>query len=314
MNPDTEQVFGTLQTLLDPPLTFYLPYHEDGGSWVPYVWLADRNGEFNPLNFCRDRGWLHLTDADRVINAWQEADRSRLTMYHSHVSKAILAERNSTIAGWLQPLTSQLRALEAYVVSPGFTGFQDYNSPDFSPSLMLGETPDGDWIGVGLSVYKPTEIPQTMLFRSPRPASEPISLAARTIALQNQIQTMLEDVAAVDLYAELGGGYYYNHCHQFVQAAAPTQTLALEQLLQAVRVLEIHTFNHLSWDEELRASCSDTDELRDERLNQFLQQSLSQLTVVRYSFFTEENIYVVGRTQSEDWVGIHLQSEYIYNP
>lgn len=96
MQPETEQIFATLELLLDGNLAFRnlafnLPGHEDGGQISPFVWDGSNSGEFNILNLCRANSWLQLTDVDAIVKDWQEMN------YLKHFPNFSLNPKQKTI-------------------------------------------------------------------------------------------------------------------------------------------------------------------------------------------------------------------------
>lgn len=50
------------------------------------------------------------------------------------------------------------------------------------------------------------------------------------------------------------------------------------------------------------------------QINEFLNQSFSEIMMYRFSFWTSENIYIIGETKNGDRTGIYIKSEFVYNP
>ncbi|MBV6628005.1 MAG: hypothetical protein KI793_34655 [Rivularia sp. (in: Bacteria)] len=50
------------------------------------------------------------------------------------------------------------------------------------------------------------------------------------------------------------------------------------------------------------------------KFNDFVNKTFSDVIMYRFSFWTLENIYIIGETQSSDWVGMHIKSIFVYNP
>lgn len=93
--------------------------------------------------------------------------------------------------------------------------------------------------------------------------------------------------------------------------------LTISMALEASGMLEIHQFNSFStdetylncWSDDVVQICS-----RYEQINQFLKQHLSNLIFYQCSFWTQEHIYVICQTQLGNWIGLYLESEFVYNP
>ncbi|PSF38116.1 hypothetical protein C7H19_06500 [Aphanothece hegewaldii CCALA 016] len=299
MKPETIQILGTLQVLIEPSLYFYLPYHEDGGKGVPFVWEVAEKGEFNLLNLSREKGWLRLTDVAPVLKSWQDLEYLKSFPDFS-LDSSQKALRDTKFLELQQILETDLHNCEAFILP--------YEGWSNSPGIIIGQTPDQDWICIAPTVYIPSEIPNDVIARSPLPTPKPSQpLPEQTIGSLLKIQAIILELGSIQLNGDFGGGYYYEYTHQLVCAAAHTKELAIFTALQASGTLEIHQFDRLF-------SERDQEDLSYDRLNQFLKQNLSPLMVYRFSFWTDENIYIIAPYESEDWLGLYLNSVFVYNP
>nr|WP_256380853.1 hypothetical protein [Rivularia sp. PCC 7116] len=43
-------------------------------------------------------------------------------------------------------------------------------------------------------------------------------------------------------------------------------------------------------------------------------QTFSDVMMYRFSFWTSENIYIIGEAKNGDRVGIYIESSFVYNP
>jgi Nuclease A inhibitor-like protein len=51
-----------------------------------------------------------------------------------------------------------------------------------------------------------------------------------------------------------------------------------------------------------------------QRINDFLKQNLTNLKMIRCSFWNCDCIYVLGQTNSDDFAGVFIRSDFNYNP
>lgn len=304
-----EQIFGTLQVLTEADLPCYLPYHENGGFLIPFVWNVAEQGEFNILNLSREKGWLRITDFDAIVNSWQEMEYLQSFPGFS-LDSAEKASRKGSFSDLFQLLSTYSHDCAAFILTGG-----EYLP---SPGIVVGQTRDNDWICISPTVYKPTEIPNELISRYPLPAPTPLKpLGENTLDLQTRIQSITSKLGSIHIARE-EGGYYFNHDHRFIHSASDMKESAITKALQASGTLEIHQFNGFYTDQTYLNDWFDGDVVqiysRYEQINQFLKQHLSNLIFYRCSFWTQEHIYVIGQTQLGNWIGLYLESEFVYNP
>jgi hypothetical protein len=312
MNPETEQIFATLELLLEHNLPLELPGHEDGSHIYPFVWDVSEQGKFSILNLCRYNSWLKFTDVDATIKSWQELEYAKYFSDLDLNSTKIEVWANQ-IESLFQVLNKEIDSLESYLINPQYPYVT-------SPGIVLGKIEDNNWICVSPTVYKETNIPQEIIARSPLENSmSDRSSSINTPNVIAKINDILSNLEVISLNGDFGGGYYYSYDHQITYAVAETRELALEQALQASGMLEISQFNGFCRDRQYLQDwyCNyDIQKLSQncEKVNQFLNQNFSRVFIYRISFWSDENIYIVGKTSSEDLVGIYINSQFVYNP
>ena len=312
MQPETEQIFATLELLLDGNLAFNLPGHEDGGQISPFIWDGSNSGDFNVLNLCRANGWLKLTDVDVIIKDWQEMN------YMKHFPDSSLNPKQKKdlihqFESLFQVLNSNLNNLEAYIL----------NSPHSyvsNPGVVIGTTKDEDWICISPTVYTETNIPQEQISRSPLTNSvNPQLLSETMLTILSTIQAITTEIGAISLNGDFGGGYMYDYTYQIVYAIAATKESALEQALQASGMLEVAQFDGFLRDRKYLEDWYFNYDINEisrnyENINQFLSQAFSKVFMYKLSFWNEENIYMIGQASGGDWTGIYINSQFVYNP
>ena len=312
MQPVTEQIFATLELLLDGNLPFDLPGHEDGGRISPFIWDGSNSGEFNVLSLCRANGWLKLTDADATIKDWQEMKYAKYFPDFSLDSKQT-KDLPYQIESLFQVLNTNLNNLKSYILNSPGSGFT-------LPGIILGKTKDEAWICISPTVYTETSIPQEQISRSPLSNSVKFQpLSETTLTILSTIQAITTEIGAISLSGDFGGGYMYNYTYQIVYAIAATQESAIEQALQASGMLEVEQFDGFLRDRKYLEEHYYEYEINEiyqksESINQFINQAFSKVFMYRFSFWTEENIYIIGQTCKGDWAGIYINSQFVYNP
>ncbi|NES70904.1 MAG: hypothetical protein F6K24_39685, partial [Okeania sp. SIO2D1] len=177
MQPEIEKILGTLELLTQPDLYFELPYHENGGSIFPFTWDVSKWGNFNIRNLCLSNGWLQITDADATVKQWQNLEYLRSFRYFD-VSDVSLEQQNiwrNKIENLFQLLQNNLTKLESFFLASQLKSYcwhlklnddtSYYRTIDL-PGIIIGETKNGDWIGISHTFYKLIEIPPEMIYRS----------------------------------------------------------------------------------------------------------------------------------------------------
>ncbi|MEH1999379.1 MAG: nuclease A inhibitor family protein [Nostoc sp.] len=313
MYTETERIFGTLQVLVEPYLTVDLPGHEDG-TIVPFVWDVSEQGEFNIINLCLGNGWLQLTDVDITIRSWQKLEYLK---YFPNFSLGFEENnlRTNKFAALLQILHTNLQDLQSFSWKA-----HSCSTGIVSPGLVIGRTADETWICICPTVYKETAIPQEQISRSPLPQSSSDELfGENSLNLISKIQAITSELGIISLEGDFGGGYYYSYDHQIVYGVAVSKELAVEKALQNAGLIELKQFNGFYLDKTYFEGCnydySDEDFYsKYEQVNKFLKQIFFEVIMYRFSFWTQEHIYIIGQSKPGDWVGLYLKSEFVYNP
>lgn len=117
----------------------------------------------------------------------------------------------------------------------------------------------------------------------------------------------------------MDGGYYYHYDHQIVYGVAISKELAFEQAFQNSGILELKQFHSFYPDKNYLGEYYEGYKLEEvfakyEQVNKFFNQTFPEVIMYRFSFFTQEHIYIIGKSKPGDWVGLYLKSEFVYNP
>ncbi|MGV0106937.1 hypothetical protein NSTCB13_05785 [Nostoc sp. DSM 114160] len=312
MQPETEQILGTLEVIIEPHSNFNLPGHEDGGYISPFVWEVSEYGEFDILKLSLIKDWLQLTDVEKTILGWQSMEYLRI-FNNFCFKKDEENNRSNKIKALFKILSEKLQELKSFDLKVSC-----YLLPNTSIGIIVGKTIDNDWICVCPTIYKETEISQQQIFRSKQLQSISAKpLSENTLTLVSEIKAITSELGTIHLEGDFGGGYYYSYKHQIVYAAAETKEGAIEMALQASGMLEISKFHKFYPDKQYfqdEMSGSETKYLKYQQINKFLAYCFPEVMMYRFSFWTQENIYVIGKVLGGDWVGLYLESEFVYNP
>jgi Nuclease A inhibitor-like protein len=308
-----EQIFASLELLVNR-LPFDLPYHEDGGYVYPFIWDRKVQAEFNIFNLCRSNGWLKITDAALVIKQWDGLGYAQAFNDFSLNDGELGAWR--TDIGSLAHSLNCLNNLQAY----------DFQFPSDVPpnGIIVGQTNDGDWIGITSTIYVASHIPSATLDFTPATRLS-LDLAADRSDILTQIINQISSFQNIKMSGDFGGGYPYSYTHQMVYGIGATRELAWESTLQASGMLaqgKLNTIYHRSSD-LLDRYCDDGEERindvfdRYKNIAKLLRQELSEPIVYRISSWNSENIYIAGEIKNYsqgDLVGIYIKSNFVYNP
>ncbi|NER07412.1 MAG: hypothetical protein F6K17_35030, partial [Okeania sp. SIO3C4] len=192
MQPEIEKILGTLEILTQPFLRCNLPCHH-GGNFVPFAWDVSEWGKFNICNLCRSNGWLQITDPDATVKQWQNMEYPR----HFPDFNVSLEQQNfwrNKIEFLFQLLQNNLTKLESFLLIFKF----DSHGGIYLPGIIIGETKDGDWIGVSHTIYKETEILPEIIYRSEQiEIDSRILMGKNTLYLIAKIQAITSELSTI---------------------------------------------------------------------------------------------------------------------
>lgn len=311
LQPKSQTILEALQLLVEPEMGWVLrlPYHEDGGELAPFVWDQSEQGEFNLWNLLQAEGWSQATTLKAALESWSLPDRTGAvngeTWLLPNDEAGILLdeptqktrlEQYQALIHWLETNLQDLAVFRLSCASE-----QDANP--YSLIIVVGQAADV-WFSIAPS------IPHATPERGFPFQTDYITLPAQAVssALEAQLQAMLNQLGTIQVYGYYGGGYNQVHDHKLVYAIGDSETAAAERVLQAAGVTETRAF------EGFKPKIDTNLEKQPiERLDQFLQQTFSQLRLDRICFWNRENIYISGE-QAGDRVGVVLRSQFTYNP
>jgi hypothetical protein len=334
MKPATEQLLGTLE-LLTNDLKFEVP--RETSVWhqiTPFSWDIEAQGELNALNLLKFKGVVQLTDAEVAIANWQAIEQQGTPTEDGHyaperdereniLDEATQAKRIAAYQSLLQLLKAELQELQVYSFSCNQS--DSYRDGTYTSYAIVGRTQDNDWICLASTVPEQTELKDQEISRSSDTeisASKP--LGAHASAIVSRIEKILTELPPLEIYGYYEGGYDYTYEHKILYKAAATRELAFENAADLVEIDQFKGFyldsdyfcKEIHYDYKAEEEDLELDQLylRYQKLNQFLTQNLSNLTVYRFIFWDWDYIFVLGQTQAGDWLGVETTNEFVYNP
>lgn len=315
MNKETKNILATLEILLESCRCIHFGGHEDGGYIYPFVWEKSKQGEFNPFDLGISKGWLMLIDNDAIETSMQAIEYCK--SFNSFSLKEDEEEQRieKTIA-LLRLLENNLQELETFET-------QTFYYAEGSINLIIGRTIDGDWISVCPTAYIETSIPQQQISRTIQEQEFNFDgIGENTKSLILEMEAIISELGTINISGDFGKGYTYDYPHSVVYAASKTKESVVEKVLQSTGILELSQFQSFysqmdffdKYEHFYKSEESDLIYEKYNQINEFLNQTFSKVMMYRFSFWDLENIYIIGETQSCDWVGIHIRSNFIYNP
>ena len=309
MKPETEQIYGTLELLVNK-LSFDLPGHEDGGYIYPYAWEEEIQGEFNIFNLCQHNNWLKLTDRQNIITSWRQLESARRFDDFSLTLEEIKA--------WESNINSLASIIQS---SSNLEVYQFQNIPHSSQyNIILGQIDDRAWIGIAPTVYVKTNVPHEVIARYTKYPKNPIeAYGEKATEFDTKIKAIIDRLGSIELNGDFGGGYYYSHSHKIVYAWGETKELAFKDTLQKTGMLEVSKFAGLYCDRQyfndyyLGYNPENQYQMYSS-IDRFLKQNFAEVKVYRLASEISKNIYILGEIDTGDRAGIYFKSFFVYNP
>jgi hypothetical protein len=263
-----EELFNRLEILVEN-LPFDLPNHEDGGYLYPFAWNSHTNGEFNVFNLFKLNNWIKPADVKSVIKELQEFK------YAQEFSPVILSDRE--IAHWQDGIETLSNVINSLIDLQAY----NFNLHDFaSPSgIIIGQTADGDWVGITSNVYVasfigkevidfstinesrvkidehkivPDSNQKTIVSLMPQAPKQKVSKQMKYTQLASQ-NDLLSQIATIILSLKDNVAVQNSVCddypmsliYKIVYGTGRTIDMAWEKTLQASHMLEIGKFNSI---------------------------------------------------------------------
>ncbi|WP_448266027.1 nuclease A inhibitor family protein [Nostoc sp. DSM 114159] len=316
MNFETEKILATLEILTEQYLNFHLPNNENS-CLEPFVWDVTQKGDFSLLNLGYDRGWITLTDIDVAVKSWQALERrgylnpdDDTSDYEDEdiISSELADERAKIYQTLADTIQKNIYNIEVFKFS---------QIPAYSFYVVLGQNQENNWFCFSQTVARETRLEGEIKCSNVPDLTMQLSLDSNTAKLKDEFQQIINQLQPISIYGYYGGGYDYRFNHYLVTGIANSKEKALLIALHQAGMLDIARFHEFS--PEALSWRWDKDEMvnfypRYQKINQFLTQNLSDLRMIRCSFWNRECIYVIGQTNAGDVTGIYIESDFDYNP
>lgn len=317
MNVELEKILGTLEVITEVPISLRLP------DLVSFVWDVTRKGEFNFISLGVSEGWITSTDIEVAVEGWQAVeqrgylneeydDRSYFEDEGIYFITPEVADERAKI---YQLLTKNIQESLHNIEILKFS----LNS-DYSFFAVLGETQDNIWFALSETVAREIELKNEI---KTSPSSDLIvdnNFNSHALNLKNEFQKIIDQLEPISIFGYYGSGYDYRFNHHLVQGMASSKEKALSIALNQAGMLNMayfHEFNISSIDFiELQYDKDEMAEITQkyQKINNLLKQNLSDLKMIRCSFWNYDQIYIIGQTISKDFVGVSMENEFDYNP
>jgi len=315
MHLETEKILGTLEELTEKRLEFRL-HSNEYSSLLPFVWDVKEKGDFSVLNLGRDQRWITLTDIDVAVKNWQTLERRGYlnpdndpSDYEDEdiINPELADERAHIYQELADAIQEKLHNIEVFKFSQ--TAYSFY--------VVLGQNQKNNWFCFSQTVARETRLEGEIKYSNLPDLTMQLSLDSNTAKLKDEFKQIINQLQPISIYGYYGGGYDYSFNHYLVQSIAHTKEKALILALHQAGMLDIAKFHE--FDPEALSWRWDEAEIADfypryQKINKFLTQNLSDLRMIRCSFWNRECIYVVGETNARDITGIYIESDFDYNP
>lgn len=321
MQPEAEQLLARLQERVESDLGWLLrfPNHEDGGELQPLVWDETAQGPLSPIALLQSRGWLQLesdlADAtDRLLEAWwlpeqvgavhgarwlvPEVDRAGILLDPTQQ-----AARKQQYERLLQELAVQLPEAQIWRLS--------YDA-EYELRLLVGPLRDQPESWIGIAPWVPVATPDRdapIRFEAAVPMESAEQSVEQSAEQSAELATAIE-LGEVQIYGYYGGGYDQVHRSGLVQATGKNRDQAIEQVLRRAGFWQTGRFVGLAEG----ANAEERDRLAGLMAELERLSDRSDLTVYRFSFWNQEQVYVLGHLNASIWGGVELSSRFTYNP
>ncbi|MDZ8030395.1 nuclease A inhibitor family protein [Nostoc sp. DedSLP04] len=316
MNFETEKILATLEIVTEQYLNFHLPNNENS-CLEPFFWDITQKGDFSLLNLGHDRGWITLTDIDVAVKSWQALERRGYLNpdddpgdYEDEdiISFELADERAKIYQTLADTIQKNIYNIEVFKFS---------QIPAYSFYVVLGQNQENNWFCFSQTVARETKLEGEIKCYNIPDLTMQSSLDSNTAKLKDEFQQIINQLQPISIYGYYGGGYDYRFNHYLVTGIANSKEKALLIALHQAGMLDIARFYEFS--PEALSWRWDKDEMvnfypKYQKINQFLTQNLSDLRMIRCSFWNRECIYVIGQTNAGDVTGIYIESDFDYNP
>lgn len=331
MNPQTEQIFATLELLLEEQIICRLPYNHTS-NWEPFLWdFFIQGNSLDVFSLLKNEGWIQFSDIENAIESWQEIEQRGTPTRNDNYAESRLDDewyeeiRNTTefshrkiiYTKLAKSLQENLNNLQIYQLSCN----SDYDEGYFQ-YIIVGQIENGDWICVTSTVPRETpDFEDILVSEKVNFDSNQMPICESSITYKNQVENILEALTPITICGHYDGGYDHSYEHQMLCRVGATQNQVIKEALISSGLLQISHFKKFYPDsqEYIFTDYSGREEgtilfEKYQHLNKFLNAKLPELIMYKFNFWNYTHVFIVGQSVDDDWVGLSLKSEFDYNP
>jgi hypothetical protein len=322
MQSKTDFFLGTLEILLSDNLTCLLPWNH-ASVWQPFLWNSTKYGKLNALNLLKSEGWIEETDLEIAVENWQRLERRRTAAEsrplpydfknEAQLDEKLYQSRERSYQDLLNLLQDQIMDLKVYKLSC---------SKDYFCHIILGTIQSGRRMCVTQTVPLETPNFDDMIVTNSSIELEEKDHDETNQSFLNKIQEIINELDPIKIYGHYNGGYNNTYEHEIICELADTEVQVIEEALLSSGLLEISEFQEFypdSEDDLFSNYFGDIDKGLElygqyQNINDFFRTNFKRVVMYEFSFWKYEQIYILGQSDNEDWVGMKLTSEFEYNP
>ncbi len=283
MTLETQNLLASLEVIVENLSSASAGIASDGDEpFHAFAWSVGDQGKFSFAQLLRSYGFLKTIDLPTLVREWQSK-----TMYYSKAQGVV-----QELPVLIYILQTHLKTVQAYqfksyineTCTPSTDGFDGFEACEF----MIGETSDGDWVGICPSFPRP----HTGHYGEPiiRKENTPSKSAK---VLKQEFEPIIKTLKPilVRYEAQVSKGVIWE--------IAQTEDELIEKLLESAQVLESWHFRDFLKE--------DTAELEEKyafsELEKFVSKYFQKPVIYVLGNWAVFRLYLVGQIQNGDWLG-----------
>lgn len=321
INPQNEQLLGTLEILVAEPFRFpgvseaEIAFIDSMTSI--FIWEKSTEDELSFFNLMTFEGFTNTIDPEIAFADWQQYEEKRTfinqTTYHpytsTHLEQKLEKTNNNLDKNIVQQFKiyyqqlfqaiSNLNELQAYNLSRPKKDFEQ-EKDNFCISIVVGQAADNCWLCLVPIV------PNSATYeRNKRKCLEEQTIISsvefedETNEIITEIQSILNKITPI-LICEAYRKDYYEYQHRIVGAIAETKESAISAALQNTKMVVIEKTTVEYCDDKSR------------KISQFMNKCLRDRTRYELNFRDIRYSYELGQTPTGDWIGTRYNSSNYY--
>jgi len=300
--------------LEEPWLRFHLPNNETS-MLRPFFWDGEKNGAFNIFSLLMQQKWITQTDAELAFECWQKTARLGYLNRDDYPEDYDDLLADDAVHDSNDEVYSQLKSL---IIESAFPN-QSWSlscSPIYKNAIAIVELGAGKWLGLA-ATSPPETLVAEELIRLPIPMTEGVD--SKRFTLLRSVEKAIAQLTALPIYGFYGGGYDCHFDYRLVSTTGNSLADVFEKTLIEAGLLEMSLFKEFNPETFRDYFCDEKEEFekierRYSQLNAFLLENLDEPKYICLSFWNTTYLFVLGKTQDDDLVGVVVESTFDYNP